>query len=145
MKVYNYLIFLILTTLTFTAQANFYFTPDSVGDVDIEGQNIVYQDQRLGKVETKALPSKDDKSNCFQVTIFERGGTLIAEYNVEVLKGKKRKQEAILFAQVKTIKDKVVHNGSNFIDSQQTEDDNSQETTLQLKRVIGYLRLHRYL
>ena len=112
-------------------------------DVKIENEQILYKNSILGKIETKEHKSADAKIRMVNVLIYSKKGKLVAEYNLEMLNKPKKNEDIILSANIKTTKDKVNHNGSNFIDfhEKQTEKDKN----LQLDRVVKYLMDYKYL
>ncbi len=90
-----------------------------------------------------------DKINVYLVKIYSSEGTMVAEYDIEVLDKLKKNQLPVVSASLKTKKDNVTHHASNFIDYHQvsTQKDaiSKGDYAPQLGRAIKYLMDYNYL
>lgn len=146
MKVYFSILLFFLTLSFFKASASQIDSADTVTDLKIEQQQIIYQKEVVGKVQTIKVEPINSDSEEYTIQIFTNKGTLVAEYDVKVLAKHKKNKDSILSAELKTIKDNVVHNGSNFIDFHlQSMSDNKNANLLQVDRVVKYLLTNKYL
>ena len=116
---------------------------DTVNDVIIKNQQIISAEEVVGNIKTLTLASSDSKSKSYKVQIFEKSGSLIAEYDLEVLSKQNKNQDAIVSAQIKTLSDNVVHNGNNFIDFHFKS--TKKDALFQLNKVVEYLLKYKYL
>nr|WP_294899285.1 hypothetical protein [uncultured Pedobacter sp.] len=145
MKIYLLLI-LGFFCFSFTqVKANTLDLTDTVSGIKIENQKILYHKNVLGKVKVHADDEQSQKAKIYNVQIFGKNQSLVAEYEVEVLSKQKKNQDAILSAQIKTIKDNVIHNGANFIDFHLKSSVDVEDAVLQLDKVIKYLLEYKYL
>lgn len=140
-------IYLVLTFFLFvgtSAKAAQFIERDTIENVSIEDEKIIFNDNLIGKFETKELQSSDDKTKVINVLIYSTEGSLIAEYDVQLLNKEKKNTDSIVSASVKTVKDKVNHNGSNFIDFHHKKTDKPKNEILQLSKVVKYLIEYKY-
>lgn len=146
MKIYFYFLLVFLSMSFLKASATQIDSTDTVTDLTIEEQQIIYQDKVVGKVQTLKAEALSSKSDDYTIQIFAKKGTLIAEYDIKVLAKRKKNKDCILSAELKTLKDNVIHNGSNFIDFHlNAVSDNKSANLLQVDRVIKYLLAYKYL
>lgn len=129
----------------FGAKANFIDLTDSIGDVKIEQEQIIYRKKVLGNIKTLKVESQNHTSNNYRFQIFGKKGSLIAEYEMEVVDKQKKNQDDIIAAHLKTTKDNIVHNGNNFLDFHQKASNRQKNAILQLDKVIRYLLTYNYL
>lgn len=139
-------VLMFLSICLFKAKANSVSDlTDSISDLKIENQQIIYNEKVVGNVSDPIIQLNDNKSEDYKVQIFGKKGRLVAEYRIEVLSKKKKNQDEILTAQIKTTKDNVVHNGNNFVDFHQRFSIQHKESILQLDKVVKYLLTYKYL
>src|SRR6476646_4095030 len=83
-------------------------------------QNQIKEDGKLiGKYEVKKKElknSKNEKVKYFEVEISGKDGIVVADYEVTINKDTKSNRLSVTDAQMKTLKDRVTHNGANFLD-----------------------------
>ncbi|HTN19054.1 MAG TPA: hypothetical protein VL125_01190 [Pelobium sp.] len=145
MKISFLLILAFIGSSFIEVKANVVDLTDSISGVKIENQQILYRKSVLGKVKVLSDGAKTQNSKLYNVQIFGRKGRLVAEYEVEVLSKHKKNHDAILNAQIKTVKDNVIHNGTNFIDFHLKPSADSKDAVLQLDKVVKYLLNYKYL
>lgn len=129
----------------FSAKANFIDLTDSLGDVKIEQEKIIYRKKVLGNIKTLKVESQNQTSNNYRFQIFGKKGSLIAEYEMEVVDKQKKNQDDIITAHLKTTRDNIIHNGNNFLDFHQKASNRQKDDILQLEKVIKYLLTYNYL
>lgn len=145
MKFYTTLFLFFFCVLFFQAEAHVTDITDSIGDVKIENQQIVFHTKVLGVVKKLKVQRNASKTENYTYQIFEKKGKLIAEYEMEISNKEKRMKEGILSAQIKTLKDNVVHNGNNFLDYHVKSSKDNVDRILQLDKVVRYLLTYKYL
>jgi hypothetical protein len=145
MKISFLLILAFIGSSFIEVKANVIDLTDSVSGVKIENQQILYQKSVLGKVKVLSDGAKTQNSKLYNVQIFGKKGRLVAEYEVEVLNKHKKHHDTILNAQIKTVKDNVIHNGTNFIDFHLKSSTDIKDAILQLDKVVKYLLNYKYL
>ncbi|WP_017256856.1 hypothetical protein [Pedobacter arcticus] len=145
MKFYTTLILFFFYAFIFRAEARVTDLTDSISDVKIENQQIIFDTKVLGIVRKLKVHRNTSKTENYTYQIFEKKGKLIAEYEMEISSNEKKTKEGILSAQIKTLKDNVVHNGNNFLDYHMKPSKNNVERILQLDKVIKYLLTYKYL
>ncbi len=145
MKLYTTILLFFVCSLFSQAKENIVDLTDSINDVTIENQQIISHKKVLGKVKKLKVQRSTARSDNYTYQIFERKGKLVAEFEMEVLSKQKKAQDGILSAQVKTFKDNVIHNGTNFIDFHVKSLRNDSEVVLQLDKVVKYLLAYKYL
>ncbi|HET8829370.1 MAG TPA: hypothetical protein VFM79_08500 [Pelobium sp.] len=129
----------------FSAKANFIDLTDSLGDVKIEQEKIIYRKKVLGNIKTLKVEAQNQTSNNYRFQIFGKKGSLIAEYEMEVVDKQKKNQDDIITAHLKTTRDNIIHNGNNFLDFHQKASNRQKDDILQLEKVIKYLLTYNYL
>ena len=145
MKFYTTLFLFFFCVLFFQAEAHVTDITDSIGDVKIENQQIVFHTKVLGVVKKLKVQRNASKTENYTYQIFEKKGKLVAEYEMEISNKEKRMKEGILSAQIKTLKDNVVHNGNNFLDYHMKSSKDNVDRILQLDKVVRYLLTYKYL
>ena len=133
---------LLICTSVMTLQAKTNSDSDTLSNVVIQNQQIISKKKLVGKIKKTVLPSNLPNATNHTVQIFGKSGKLIAEYVIEVLNKQRRNQDVIIAAQVKTLKDNVVHNGNNFIDFHIKS--RNEDAVLQLNKVVEYLLMYNY-
>lgn len=111
-------------------------------------QNQIRENGKLiGKFEVKKKEStnlKKEKLESYEVEISGNDGVLVADYEVTINKDEKNNKLSVKDAQMKTIKDRVTHNGANFLDYTYAQENGDSEIP-QLKKAIKYLISYDYL
>lgn len=131
--------------VVFSVKASLLCEADSASDIRIEQQQIICHQSVVGRLKTSSTKSANPNAQSFRIQIFEDKGRLVAEYDIELLGKRKKNQDAILGAKIKTLRDNVVHNGTNFLDFHAKEVDKSQDSLFQLEKVVEYLMAYDYL
>lgn len=135
-----------LSMSVFYASAHQIDSTDTTAELKIHDQQIIYQEEILGKIETLRTDATNAESEDFTIEIFSKKGDLVAKYNVKMLARLKKNKDYILSAELKTLKDNVVHNGSNFLDFHSKSFSNEKmNNLLQIDKAVKYLFAHRYL
>lgn len=150
MKKHLSTIFMLLVGISIEAQTiNTNNTSLKPGDEKIIiAQNEIKENGKLiakyeiKKTEIKA--SKKEKTESFEVQIFRTEGPMIADYEITINKNEKSNKQFILDAHINTIKDRVTHNGANFLDYSMT-DTSETAGVPQFKKAVKYLLSLDYL
>ena len=145
MKIYLLFTLTFICSLFVGTKANASNLTDTLGNVKIENQQILYHKKVLGKVKVLPDQAQAQRSKTYNVQIFTKKGRLVAQYKMEVLSKCKKNQDAILSAQIKTVADNVTHNGANFIDFHLKPATDIKNALLQLDKVVEYLLNYKYL
>lgn len=150
MKKYLSTIFVLLIGMSITAQiiqnSNVSSLPGnekiSIDQNEIKENGKLIAKYKVNKTELKA--SKKEKTEAFEVQIFKAEGGMIADYEITINKNEKSNKLFILDAHIETVDDKVIHNGSNFLDYSMGNDAETAGVP-QFKKAVKYLLSLDYL
>lgn len=87
-----------------------------------------------------------EKTTIYEVTIFDEIGLSVAKLRLQIKGKPKNKNFTIIDANLKTTKDNVTHNSSNFINYEEINAVRSEEFEVpQFDNVVKYLLSYKYL
>lgn len=147
----KHLLFIFMLFLGFSIKAD---TVSNKSEHDIFDE-ITFKDNQIkvagkckGKYDVKVkdtnLNSKN-KTTAYEVSIFSEDGIEVAMLNIQVINKMKRRGMHIIDASLKTLKDNVNHNSSNFINYGEVDVDKSKEFEVpQFDNVVKYLLSYKY-
>jgi hypothetical protein len=131
-----------------SADQNKFSKKESVkSEIVITKDQITEDGKSIGKFEVKkkeSKTSKNEKTEFFEVEIYDRNGAMVAEYEVTIKINEKSNKATVKDAQMKTLRDRVTHNGANFLDYSIGDESEDSEVP-QLKKAIKYLLSYDYL
>lgn len=97
------------------------------------------------EVKTKDINvNSKSKNTVYEVSIFDPEGVVVANLNLQVTDKTKKKSFKVIDATLKTMRDKVNHYSSNFIDFEDPSNSIGSEVP-QFDNVIKYLISYNYL
>lgn len=89
--------------------------------------------------------SNKEKTTVYDVNIFNEDGVLFAKLHIQVLDKMKKRGINIIDASLKTVRDNVSHNSSNFINYGEVDTIKTEELEVpQFNNVVKYLLSYNY-
>ena len=137
--------------LVFVAKTNFAkssnLAADTIKSIEIVENQILYDNKPIANIKSEKVSTSDGKNVKYLVSVYHNEGKEVAKFEIEVSSKVKKKEDAVKYAQLTTLKDNVVHNGSNFIDyhMQLTEAVLEDEKAPQIAKMVDYLIENKYL
>lgn len=129
-----------------TKQSSFILLPKNeeltINQNKIEQNGNLIARYQVLKKEIKA--SKKEKIENYDVKIFCKEGSIIADYEITINWNERNHKTYILDAHINTVKDRVTHNGANFLDYN-ASDNLKVVGAPQFKKAIKYLLALNYL
>jgi hypothetical protein len=137
---------LVLFTKTIFAKFNS-IKSDTINPIEIVKDQVIYENKTVAKIKSEKISATDSKNVRYLVNVYESEGKQIAKFEIEVTQKAKKNVDAVKYAQLTTLKDNVVHNGSNFIDFhlQLTEAVLKEDEAPQLANMVDYLIDNKYI
>ena len=109
---------------------------------------IMYNGTLLGKfnIDSKEINvNKKEKVKVYYINIFCKDGKEVAQYDFQFAQKSKKNAIATVDATLKTTRDNVNHNPSNFLDfNEPLSEDKEESEIIQFKKVVKYLMSYQY-
>lgn len=116
-------------------------------EITFKDNTINLSGKLLGKFEVKSKDINESnkvKTTIYEVTVFDEDGSLVARLDLQVVNNLRKNSLMIDDATLKTIRDNVAHNPSNFINYEENLS-KSNSGIPQFENVIKYLLSYNYL
>jgi len=137
--------------LVFIAKTNFAkfnnLVIDTIKPIEIVKNQIFYENKPIANIKTEKVSTSDGKNVKYLVNVYESEGKQIAKFEIEITPKVKKNTDAVKHAQLTTLRDNVVHNGTNFINFHLpvSETESNENEVPQLAKMVDYLIDNRYL
>lgn len=115
----------------------------------LSDNQIVYNGILLGEfnIQSKQLDvNKKEKVKAYHILIFGKDGKEVAQYDFQFTGKSKKNSSVIIDATLKTTRDNVKHDPSNFLDFNDSFSSEKEESKIvQFEKVVNYLLSYHYL
>jgi len=149
MKKHSFIFFALFLVFSINAEAvsikSEYFNVD---EITFKDNQIKVAGRCKGKFDVKVKyinVSNKEKTTVYEVNIFTEDGAVVAKLDIQVLDKMKKRGMNIIDASLKTVRDNVTHNSSNFINYGEMDLVRSEEFKVpQFNNVVKYLLSYNY-
>ncbi|TKB96329.1 hypothetical protein [Pedobacter cryophilus] len=149
MKKYLSILFMLFLGISMNAKPLSLNVDTSLEELTLNKNKIIYNGMLLGKfnIQSKELDiNNKEKIKVYHIIIFCKDGKEVAQYELQFNGKPKKNSSAIVDATLKTTRDNVKHNPSNFLDfSDSLSLEKEESEIVQFEQVVKYLLSYHYL